>query len=39
MLTTVREGFNFLELNASVVWKLRGGFSFFFPLAHLGFYS
>ena len=37
MLTAVREGLNFLELNASVVWKLQGGFSFF--LAHLGFYS
>ena len=30
MLTAVREGLNFLELNASVVWKLRGDFSFFF---------
>ena len=38
MLTAVREGLNFLELNASVVWKLRGDFSFFF-LAPVGFYS
>lgn len=30
MLTAVREGLNFLELNASAIWNLRGGFSFFF---------
>ena len=30
MLTAVRKGLNFLELTASVVWELRGAFSFFF---------